>query len=253
MNKITTTLALLLLAGGTATSNAKVLPSDVTLKLRVGYNIGGTAPVGMPASIRRLNSYTLQPNLILGVEADKPLDGPWGMTLGLQVENKGMKEDARVKSYHEEVVRGGEKLAGMFTGDVTTEVTEWMITMPLHARWRASSRLSLHAGPYLSVLTQRKFSGSAHDGYLRVGNPTGAKVALGSSASTRGDYDFSGDMRRMQWGMDLGGEWQLGQRTGLFANLSWGLSGIHHSGFTAVEQTLYPIFAAVGMTYRLTH
>lgn len=251
MNKITTTLALLLLAGGNATTNAKVLPDDVTLKLRIGYNIGGTAPVGMPASIRRLNSYTLQPNLLLGVEADKPLADRWSLTLGMQVENKGMKEDARVKSYHEEVVRGGERLAGMFTGDVTTEVTEWMLTIPLHARWQATQRFSLHAGPYVSILTQRKFSGFAHDGYLRVDDPTGAKIILGSDANTRGDYDFSGSMRRMQWGVDFGGEYRIWQRTGIFANISWGLSGIHHSGFTAVEQTLYPIFASVGMTYRL--
>ena len=221
--------------------------------MHLGYNIGGTAPVGMPASIRRLNSYTLQPNLVLGVEADKALDDHWGLTLGLQIENKGMKEDARVKNYHEEVVRGGEKLAGMFTGDVTTEVTEWMLTIPLHARWQATNRLSLHAGPYLSVLTQRKFTGYAHDGYLRVGDPTGAKVTLGGDESTRGDYDFSDDMRHLQWGIDFGGEYRIWQRTAIFANLSWGLSGIHHSGFTAVEQTLYPIFASVGVSYRLKH
>ena len=33
--------------------------------VRLGYNIGGTAPIGMPAEIRKLNSYTLQPNVAL--------------------------------------------------------------------------------------------------------------------------------------------------------------------------------------------
>ena len=37
--------------------------------VHVGYNIGGTAPIGMPASIRTLHSYTLQPNFTLGVDA----------------------------------------------------------------------------------------------------------------------------------------------------------------------------------------
>ena len=250
MNKIKA-LALALLPALAVNAQAKGLTDNTELKLHIGYNIGGTAPVGMPASIRRLNSYTLQPNLVLGVEADKALDEHWGLTLGLQIENKGMKEDARVKNYHEEVVRGGEKLAGMFTGDVTTEVTEWMLTIPLHARWQATNRFSLHAGPYLSILTQRKFTGYAHDGYLRVGDPTGAKVILGGDESTRGDYDFSDDMRHLQWGVDVGGEYRIWQRTAVFANLSWGLSGIHHSGFTAVEQTLYPIYASVGVSYRL--
>ena len=103
------------------------------------------------------------------------------------------------------------------------------------------------------MLTQRKFTGYAHDGYLRVGDPTGAKVTLGGDESTRGDYDFSDDMRHLQWGIDFGGEYRIWQRTAIFANLSWGLSGIHHSGFTAVEQTLYPIFASVGVSYRLKH
>ena len=146
MNKIKV-LALALLPALAVNAQAQGLMDNIELKMHLGYNIGGTAPVGMPASIRRLNSYTLQPNLLLGVEADKALDDHWGLTLGLQIENKGMKEDARVKNYHEEVVRGGEKLAGMFTGDVTTEVTEWMLTIPLHARWQATNRFSLHAGP----------------------------------------------------------------------------------------------------------
>ena len=34
---------------------------------RVAYNIGGTAPIGLPATIRTLHSYTLQPNFSLGI------------------------------------------------------------------------------------------------------------------------------------------------------------------------------------------
>ena len=37
-----------------------------TYQARIGYNLGGTAPIGMPATIRTLHSYTLQPNLLLG-------------------------------------------------------------------------------------------------------------------------------------------------------------------------------------------
>ena len=36
---------------------------------RVAYNIGGTAPIGLPATIRTLHSYTLQPNFSLGIDA----------------------------------------------------------------------------------------------------------------------------------------------------------------------------------------
>lgn len=42
---------------------------------RVAYNIGGTAPIGLPATIRTLHSYTLQPNFSLGIDAYHPLTG----------------------------------------------------------------------------------------------------------------------------------------------------------------------------------
>ena len=35
------------------------LPDSLNYTFRIGYNIGGTAPVGMPATIRKLNSYRL--------------------------------------------------------------------------------------------------------------------------------------------------------------------------------------------------
>lgn len=45
---------------------------NFTYQARIGYNLGGTAPIGMPATIRTLHSYTLQPNLLLGIDAHYP-------------------------------------------------------------------------------------------------------------------------------------------------------------------------------------
>ena len=45
------------------------LPDSLNYTFRIGYNIGGTAPVGMPATIRKLNSYDFQPNVSLGLDA----------------------------------------------------------------------------------------------------------------------------------------------------------------------------------------
>lgn len=232
-------------------ASAEGFIDDVSLKARIGYSIGGTAPVDLPASIRKLNSYTLQPNFSFGIDATKPIKGRWGITFGVKYENKGMNEDAQVKDYHEAIVRGGESLEGRFTGSVTTMVREWMVTVPLQVSWKASERLDLRVGPYLSVLTNRSFSGYAHDGYLRVGDPTGPKVELGNDQSTRGNYNFSEYMRRVQWGMDLGADWYIGHRIGLYADISWGLSGIHRSDFKTIEQSLYPIFGTFGITYKI--
>lgn len=224
---------------------------DITVKTRLGYNIGGTAPVGLPRSIRKLNSYTPQPNPSIGIEGVKPVGKGFGVLVGLRFENKGMKEDARVKNYHMEIIRGGQSLEGMFTGDVETKVREWMVTVPVQATWDASPKVQLRLGPYVSVLTSKGFTGNAHDGYLRVGNPTGPKVLLGSDEGTRGTYEFGDHMRRVQWGVGAGADWLLTGRFGIYGELNWGLNGIHHSSFKTIEQTLYPIFGTVGILYRI--
>lgn len=225
--------------------------NDVTVNARVGYNIGGTAPVGLPASIRRLNSYTLQPNIVLGIDAKKPLADRLGVFVGLRLETKDMEEDARVKNYHMDMVRGGESISGVFTGDETTKVKEWMFTIPVEAVFSVNERVILRVGPYVSYVISRGFTGYAHDGYLRLGNPTGAKIELGSDEGTRGNYDFTEHMRRMQYGIGIGADWRIYKHFGVYAELNWGLTGIHHSSFKTIEQTLYPIFATIGVTHKL--
>ncbi len=54
-----------------------------------------------------------------------------------------------------------------------------------------SEKLRLKLGPYFSYVTSHKFEGSAYDGYLRQGDPTGPKVELGHEDGERGEYDFS--------------------------------------------------------------
>lgn len=59
----------------------------------------------MPATIRSLDSYKLEPNFSLGLGIYKPLSDKWGLTTGLHLENKGMNIDATVKNYHMAIVR----------------------------------------------------------------------------------------------------------------------------------------------------
>lgn len=217
---------------------------------KVGFNLGGTAPIGLPPTIRQLNHYSIQANPIYGIDAEKPMDEHWGIMLGLHYENKGMKEDARVKNYRIAIVRGGQQLEGQYTGDVTTEVDEWMLTVPAVATYHIGKRLRLHLGPYLSILHQRRFEGYAHNGYLRVGDPTGAKIDIGDDPTTKGTYDFSSAMRRLQWGITTGVNYRCFNKLGIFAELKWGLSGVHKRSFTTIEQTLYPIFGTMGVSYQ---
>ena len=83
---------------------------------RIGYSIGGTAPMGMPAEIRKLNKFILQPNVTFGADLIKPANNHWGVLAGIHFENKAMHIDATVKNYHMQITQGGQTLEGMFTG-----------------------------------------------------------------------------------------------------------------------------------------
>lgn len=224
---------------------------DLRYMVRLGYSLGGTAPVGMPATIRSLDKFTPTNNSLLGLDAYKPLTDKWGLQAGFHYQNKGMKTDAKVKGYSMEMRRGDETLSGLFTGNVVTEVDEWMVTMPLQAAYNVSPKLRLKFGPYFSYVMSNNFSGYAYDGYLRVGDPTGDKVELGHAEGERGDYDFSEDLRHWQFGLDLGADWFFSNRFGAYAGLSWGLTNIFSKDFHVIEQSLYPIYGSIGLTYKL--
>ena len=177
MKKYILSLAMLTLISAQAWSEGWFQNTNVYA--RVGYSIGGTAPLDMPATIRKLNSYSPRSNVNAGVELYKPLNNHWGMATGIYIENKGMKTDATVKNYHMEITRGGETLEGLFTGNVSTTVRQWMWTLPILATYEFGSHFRLKIGPYGSVITSKSFEGAAYDGYLRKGNPTGDKVLLG--------------------------------------------------------------------------
>ena len=225
--------------------------SSWTLKGRVGYSIGGTAPIGMPATIRKLNKFELKPNFSLGLDVQKNFWGKWGLQGGVRLENKGMGIDATVKSYYMDLVRGGQSLDGRFTGRVKTDVTQYMFTIPVSATFQPSASVLLYAGPYLSILTRKDFDGYVYNGYLRKGNPTGEKVEMGDDEGSRGYYEFENDMRPLQFGINVGADWRVWRRFGLYANLSWGLTGVFNSDFKTVEQTLYPIYGTIGITYQI--
>lgn len=242
------TAALLALPSTAAGSD---LTDSLNYNVRLGYNIGGTAPIGLPASIRGMNKYDPQSNLSFGFDVWKDIRGPWGLMAGLHLENKGMMVDASVKNYKMKIVRGGQSLEGVFTGNNVVDVEQWLLTVPLLGTYAVTGNLRVKFGPYLSYVLSRKFEGYAYDGYLRVGDPTGDRVDIGSDEHTRGTYDFSNDMRRLQFGIDLGADWYLNRRWGVYADLSWGLTGIHKSSFDTIEQTLYPIYGTLGVTYKL--
>ena len=224
---------------------------SLQLKARAGYSIGGTTPIPLPETIRSIDSYSLTPSFMVGLDAMLPLTQQWGIMTGLRLENKGMKATVTTKAYFMEVVKGDQKMSGLFTGRVEQEVKQWMLTVPVQATFTLSHRVMLKGGPYVSFLLSKGFSGIASDGYLRKDSPTGPKILMGNREGEWATYDFDNDMRGVQFGVGIGVDWRVYKCLGVSADLNWGLTGIFPSNFKTVEQTLYPVYGTIGMFYRL--
>lgn len=251
MRRAAITMALVAAAASASAENKLV--ENMNYVIRLGYNIGGTAPVGLPATIRSMNDFDIQPNFTLSFEAQKDFWGRWGLLMGVRLEDKGMKVDATVKNYHMAMVKGGDRIEGYYTGNIVTDVELGMFTIPVMATYRINNKFMLKLGPYVSYVTTRKFTGYAYDGYLRHINPTGDKINIGNTDDKRGDYDFSEDMRKFHWGIDAGIDWQIYRRWGAYADIQWGLNGIHKSSFKTIEQTLFPIYGTFGIIFKLNN
>ncbi len=226
---------------------ADLSDSKLSYEIRLGVNIGGTMPLGMPETIRGLNSYKPRFNPQIAGYVNIPLKYGVGLQTGLRVERKAMISDARVDTYKMAMVREGNEIAGVFTGNVHTEVNLWSITVPVYATYDLSHYFRLRFGPYISFMLSRHFSGYAYKGHMRLGDPTGEKVDVGEDETSRGTYDFSEDMRHVLYGVDLGIDWYMGKTVGLFADFQWGLDGIFKGSFHTISQTMYPLYGTIGI------
>ena len=245
--QLLTALALL----ATRPATAQNVWEALHVKARVGYSIGATTPLGIPASIRSIEAFRLTPNFMGGVDVMYPLSEKFGIQTALHLEVKDMDGEVMTKGYHMKVKMDDDELEGLYTGHVRQKVRQRMFTIPLQLTYELSRTVQLKAGPYVSLLLSKDFSGIAFDGYLRKDDPTGVKVVMGDKDGEWATYDFSSDMRSCQVGVTVGVDWTFYRRFGLSADLSWGLTGIHHSDFKTVEQTLYPIYGTIGVYYNI--
>lgn len=250
MKKIIIIIIGMMLTFGMVSTVKAVTLDSLQLKARVGYNIGGTTPIPLPETIRSIDSYSLTPSFMVGFEAMLPLCQKWGIMAGLHFENKGMKASVTTKAYYMEVVKGDQRLEGLFTGHVEQKIKQWMLTIPVQATLQVSRKVMLKGGPYLSILLSKEFSGIASDGYLRQGDPTGIKILMGDKEGEWATYEFDDDMRSIQFGIGVGADWQVYKGLGVSADLNWGLTGVFPGDFKAVEQTLFPIYGTIGVFYK---
>lgn len=222
---------------------------DMEYEVNAGTNIGGASPLPLPAEIRKINSYNPELNLQIGATARKWLssDRKWGIGVGIRVETKGMKTKATVKNYGMEIIDNGQTLKGRWTGRVETKYHSQQMVIPITAIYRLNDRITFNAGPYLSFAFENDFDGYVSDGYLRQDDPTGEKVSF--TGDSRATYDFGENLRKFQWGGQVGMSWHAYKHLLINANLHWGFNGIFESSFKTISFSMYPIYLNVGFGY----
>ena len=223
------------------------------LNVRGGYSIGGTMPMGFPAEMRSLNSYSPKINYRFGVDVERRFNEDWGLQAGLYFERKGFKADLSIRQYGVILEQGGEKITGPYTGNVVVNIVQTGFTLPIQATWWPCKEVKLKAGPYLSLVTDRNFYGYAYDGYLRRGEVRGDLVNVGDDESTRGYFSgelFDKGMRRFQWGVNIGCDYYFAQHWGVFGDLSYGFNSAFRKDFDTITMGLFPLYFTVGVTYK---
>lgn len=227
------------------------------ISLRAGYNIGGNAPLPIPSEVNSVNTYDPGINLGIGVTFEKMFTEHWGAQAALRIENKGMDTKVTVENYHTKLTRDGDQTTGNFTGKESTTIKYSLITIPLLAHYKFNDNWSVSVGPYFSYATNKEFHGEAYEGYLRTLNTdpiTGEMVPIGSKVDITPDnpatYDFSDDMRRFLYGIEVGVDWQCFKHFMVFAYLDWGLNDTFKSSFEeTITFPMYPIYGTIGFGY----
>jgi hypothetical protein len=217
-------------------------------RVKAGVNIGGTSPMPLPAEIRKIKSYSPTLALSLGGEVLRNITDKWAVQTGITFETKGMSTQAQVKNYQIAMtISDGDtsgRVSGPFTGSVKTTVRNSYLSLPLLAVYRLSPRWRVNAGMFVSVLMSGGFDGKAFDGYIRDGDPIGEKIGV-SEAS----YDFSDEIRRINWGGQCGARWQAYRHFSVYGDLTIAANSIFKRDFDAITFDMYNVYLNMGFAY----
>lgn len=222
-------------------------------KLRLGYTIGGTTPLPLPAEIRAIKGFGPNGGGTVAFDITRMYSKRWGLNTGLHLFMQGFHTEAEVKGYKMSLEQEGNVMAGYFTGTDVTDMTSWGMTIPVQASLRLSPRWNVSLGPYVTYYFKSEFSGEVYDnsegvGYIRVDDPTGTRVTI--DKENPATYDFSDNMRSWGAGLELTFDWKACRHLNVFGMVDWGLTDAVDPNFDAVAFKMYPIYATLGLAYR---
>lgn len=239
--------------GGAWNGNAKRLDYS----LNIGFNIGGTMPVPLPAEVRKVEQYNPKINPHLGVSMIYTLDPEkkWGIGTEVAFDAKGMRAKDEVKYMHTNVTVSSKnnpeesKVSGDFVGKNTTNVNLHYLTLSFYGVYNLNEKWTLRTGPYLAATLKARFDGRVYDGYLLDEN--GDRYII--DGETTGTFDLRDDVRDFDIGVLVGGKFNLNKQLGFTAGMTWGLTDIFYSGATTISFKMQNVYGMIGITYRLNN
>lgn len=230
--------------------------SKVVLKqtrVKVGQNIGASAPFGLPENSTVLSFAPIFAPSI-AIEKKFTLHKWFYALVGVRFEYKGMKTRAAVEDFQTEVPQelDGQILifAGAFTGENVTNVVNSYISIPVRLGFQITRNYAIEAGGFVAVAMARGFSGRVENGYLWTrpseADPTSSKIPI-----DRADYNFNDKVNKFDAGVELYGSHHLGANILLDAGLGVGLMPLfNRNKFKGVPFTMYNIYLNVAVGYR---
>ena len=96
----------------------------------------------------------------------------------------------------------------------------------------------------MAVLIKGEFTGAANDGYLREGTPVGPNVGVSD-----GTYDFSDDIRKFNWGGQVGASWMAYRQFSLYTDLTIAANSIFKKDFESISFDMYNVYLNLGFSY----
>ncbi|HVI48557.1 MAG TPA: porin family protein [Chitinophaga sp.] len=250
-NRIIVLLIVMLTAGSplfaqdhkTATSFKPVLEH----RILAGFNFGATAPVGLPNTIRKINSYWSEFSPSLGYELSYRATSKWGAAIGVKLDYKGMQVKDEVMYFPTIITtKDGASFSGDFTGKNKTIVHNAYVTIPVSAVFTPNDRWRFNLGGYAAWLFSSSFYGSVHDGYIRNGGSTGEKIIIDEAT-----FDFGKELRKFDIGLQGGAAYRVGKKLSVTGNLAWGLRPIFSDDFKGMDFPMYNIYLMLGVAYKI--
>lgn len=214
-----------------------------------GTKIGGASPLSLPVEIREIKSYRPAAPFYVGAKVSYAITNKWAVRSGLVFEGKGMKTEANVKAYKTTFNADedpNQNVKGYYYGDISTNVENLYLTIPVQSQYQLSESWSLLAGPYISFAVNRRFYGEAIEGYIRDETPTGEQIGIANAA-----YSFDRSIRKVDVGMSISGKYDFAKRYYATAQFDYGFNNIMKVGFESISFPLHNIFMNVGLGIRV--